>query len=564
MQLLDIVVSQVEQTEIHHLAQSRRLREFLQIVVAHIENLESFTSLFLCQTSPVASQLVGRDTLASCQVHRLQGREIVVEVWNATDLWAVVKLDVRKGCHLVPCILCKLSSKLTVNRIIGIIELRTNLIGCNGRVTDIELLQLGKAIDGLRHARDSVGQRTNLCILQADAAILLDSVLRCHLRIGVVAFYNHLRHVGTWVILQELALIVMAHRGLLSRSQTAGIIVIEDVGTNLLIVRTEVEHLEFCQLSDGIRHNALGTEASDDETDDTAVAVERYARLVAPHIEFLVEVPVGTLEGSIAIEAPLLTLQRFPDGFQGLIVLDVLLGLGKQDRHLGTIIELIILYYEGLTLDWLGFILGLHRTRLTISGVRSNLIGSGREPYGRIAVGCAHLHILVVGIVRILMFLAYLLILHLHLREGNGFAGKEVGYADIHQTDIREEILGTTGTGLLPLLNEIELHLASLHGGNAEVLNLQSATCYRESFTGRRSQQLLIHRIIEIETDNGIGTGSKLQFFTSQTILGILCVVGIEHQGLRNRGTVMLHDHLDFLGIIQFLKLVNGNSTRSP
>ena len=183
MQLLDVVVSQVEQTEVHHLAQSRCLWEFLQVVVAHVENLEGLTGLLLCQASPVASQLVGRDTLASCQVHRLQGREIVVEVWNATDLRTVVKFNVRKGCHLIPCILCKLSGKLTVNRIIGIVELRTNLIGCDGRVTDIELLQLGKAIDGLRHTRDSVGQRTNLCILQANAAILLDSVLRCHLRI---------------------------------------------------------------------------------------------------------------------------------------------------------------------------------------------------------------------------------------------------------------------------------------------------------------------------------------------------------------------------------------------
>ena len=367
-----------------------------------------------------------------------------------------------------------------------------------------------------------VGQCTDLCILQVDAAVPLDSVLRCHLRIRVVAFYNHLRHVGTWVILQELVLIVVTHAALLCCSQTVGIIIIEDVGTNLLIVRTEVEHLEFCQLSDGIRYDSLCTETGDDETDNTAVAVERYARLFAPHIEFLVEVPVSSLEGSIAIETPLLTLERFPDSLQSLIVLDILLGLGKEDRHLSFIIELIILYYEGLTLDWLGFILGLHRTRLTISGVRSNLIGSGREPYGRIAVGCAHLHILVVGIVRILMFLAYLLILHLHLREGNGFAGKEVGYADIHQTDIREEILGTTGTGLLPLLNEIELHLTTLHSLHHEVLYFQTATYYSECFAGRRSQQLLVYSIIEIETDDGVSTRSELQFFTSQTILCIL------------------------------------------
>ena len=134
-------------------------------------------------------------------------------------------------------------------------------------------------------------------------------------------------------------------------------------------------------------------------------------------------------------------MERFPNSLQSLIVLDVLLGLGKQDWYLNTIIELIILYNESLALDRLGFILSLYRTRLTVCGVRSNLISSSREPYGRIAVCSAYLHILVVGIVRILMFLALLFIFYLHIRKCKGLAGKEVGYTDINQTDVREEIL---------------------------------------------------------------------------------------------------------------------------
>ena len=105
MYLLDIIVSQVEQTEIYHLSQCRRLRELLQVVVAHIENLECLTGLLISQTGPVASQLVGRDTLASCQVHRLQFREIIVEVWNTTDLRTVVEFDIGQVFHLVPRLL---------------------------------------------------------------------------------------------------------------------------------------------------------------------------------------------------------------------------------------------------------------------------------------------------------------------------------------------------------------------------------------------------------------------------------------------------------------------------
>ena len=120
------------------------------------------------------------------------------------------------------------------------------------------------------------------------------------------------------------------------------------------------------------------------------------------------------------------------------------------------------------------------------------------------------------------MLYARLLIFHLQFREGIGLTGKEVGYADVNETDIREEILSTTGTGLLPLLHEIELHLTTLHSLHHEVLYFQTATNNSECLAGRRSQQLLVYSIIEIETDDGVSTRSELQFFTSQTILSIL------------------------------------------
>ena len=120
------------------------------------------------------------------------------------------------------------------------------------------------------------------------------------------------------------------------------------------------------------------------------------------------------------------------------------------------------------------------------------------------------------------MLLTCLLVFHLNARESESLTGKEVGYADINQSDIREEILGITGTGLLPFLDKIELHLTALHSLHHEVLYFQTATNNGEGLAGRRSQQLLIYSIIEIETDDGVGTRGKLQFFTSQTILCIL------------------------------------------
>ena len=176
-------------------------------------------------------------------------------------------------------------------------------------------------------------------------------------------------------------------------------------------------------------------------------------------------------------------------------------------------------------------------------------------------MGSSHIHILIVFVVRILILLASLLVFHLQVGEGEGLTGEEVGYAHINHTDAGEEILLVSGTGLLPLLDEVELHLTTLYGLNHQVLLGQAASHNGEGLACRRGKQLLIYGIIEIETDDGVRTRGQLQLITSQSILRILGIVGIERQCLRYGCTVMLHHHLDLLGIAELLKLIDGSST---
>ena len=159
------------------------------------------------------------------------------------------------------------------------------------------------------------------------------------------------------------------------------------------------------------------------------------------------------------------------------------------------------------------------------------------------------------------MLFAHFFILHLHVRESKGFASKEVSYVYVNQADVREKVLTLTGARLLPLFHKIELNLTTLYRRYSKFFHSHTATYYIEGVIGRRGQQLLVYSVIQIETDDGVSTRCKLQFITSQTVLSILCIIRIEHQCLRYSSTVMLHNNLDFLGIIQFLKFVYGSGT---
>ena len=59
-----------------------------------------------------------------------------------------------------------------------------------------------------------------------------------------------------------------------------------------IVVRTEVEFDELGQLSDLLGHGSVESETADVDLGDTAVGVDLNARLIAPQVGILVEVPV--------------------------------------------------------------------------------------------------------------------------------------------------------------------------------------------------------------------------------------------------------------------------------
>ena len=134
-------------------------------------------------------------------------------------------------------------------------------------------------------------------------------------------------------------------------------------------MRTEVEHLQFGELADGVGQYALAAEAGEDDADDAPVIVERHAGLLAPHVELLVEIPVGTVERGVAVEAPIFAAKRFPDGLQSLIVLDILASLREDDGHFGAVVKLVVGHDKRFALHGLGLEGLLYRSTLAVSGV---------------------------------------------------------------------------------------------------------------------------------------------------------------------------------------------------
>ena len=71
--------------------------------------------------------------------------------------------------------------------------------------------------------------------------------------------------------------------------------------------------------------------------------MKRYARLVAPEVRILVEVPVASARMILADIIPLRTVKRLPYFIKSIIVLDVLVAFVKLHRHV-CICNLVIFY----------------------------------------------------------------------------------------------------------------------------------------------------------------------------------------------------------------------------
>ena len=105
MHLLDIVIGKVEQAQLHHIAECPCSRELFQVVITQVENLQGLTYLAGCHMLPVVTQLICLDTLVTCQIERLDIRQVVVHIRQAGQLRTVIKLQVGESSHLVPCLL---------------------------------------------------------------------------------------------------------------------------------------------------------------------------------------------------------------------------------------------------------------------------------------------------------------------------------------------------------------------------------------------------------------------------------------------------------------------------
>ena len=143
---------------------------------------------------------------------------------------------------------------------------------------------------------------------------------------------------------------------------------------------------------------------------------------------------------------------------------------------------------------------------------------------------------------------------HKHLVDVYALPCVDIHHREAHRLDIAERIgpcpTGTSGGECLGL-DETERSLATRRDINGEVMVYQSVgdDCkLRRSLIGHN---LLIQVVIERIAHHTIVSRQQLQLIAAQAILGILCIVGVEHQCLLYRRASMLHIHLHLMRVRQ-------------
>ena len=80
----------------------------------------------------------------------MEFREVIVEVWNGSDVGRVVKLDMGEVLDVVGMVLVKVVWKVRIKRMVRVVEIGRKGVGCDRRVRDIEVVQVSEGIDGVR------------------------------------------------------------------------------------------------------------------------------------------------------------------------------------------------------------------------------------------------------------------------------------------------------------------------------------------------------------------------------------------------------------------------------
>ena len=74
-----------------------------------------------------------------------------------------------------------------------------------------------------------------------------------------------------------------------------------------------------------------------------------HARLVAPEVRILVEIPVRTLRPRLSFIRPMLAVKRLPENEKRVVVLNVRIGFHQRYRHFG-LCHLIVFHNDRLLL----------------------------------------------------------------------------------------------------------------------------------------------------------------------------------------------------------------------
>ena len=146
MELFDLVVGTVEQTDFLHLGEIFALGELLKVVVAHVNSLNFLAAVTLDKAYPVFEQFLARYTSHAGDVEHLQFGQFRKHIHGKRGhLGTVVNLHICERGEVLPAPRILLIGIFVT----GINVVYKEVLACNGRVCNIELVKLGTTHYGL-------------------------------------------------------------------------------------------------------------------------------------------------------------------------------------------------------------------------------------------------------------------------------------------------------------------------------------------------------------------------------------------------------------------------------
>ena len=357
MERFDLVPGQVEQADLLQVAE--RLGDLPEVVVGRIEDLELLLRRAVGDGVEPFVQLFGRPLGVVGDVDRN-------ELGHLRDLH-------REAGHLRAVVDLQVGQRLEVGYFGG------NLLQL--AVGDVEVLELFEFADGRVDRLEPVGELavydvvgTDIVLeagLAVDDLILGEILVERRGRDRDAVFGqgpgDRLGRLGRDMDQRE-ELLVTLHAGAVALGEALVVcqrgVVFEQVA---VVVRAQIQLDELRELADGCRHVPAEAELADRDLRHAAVGVHLHARLDAPQVGILVEIPVDA--GGIVFTPvrPVLPVERLPDFVKRVVVADILVGLVERDADFG-LGGLVVLDGE---IQVLGTLVGLQQDFVLVVGLVS-------------------------------------------------------------------------------------------------------------------------------------------------------------------------------------------------